>query len=90
MESSTGILGGVLMKVLVAIVMGLFSGLLIYFGSALLFADLKSSSTEPSGLFVAVTFLGGWILTTYLILKGAKSLSCQAPENRSRFRVINC
>ncbi|HSG30893.1 MAG TPA: zinc ribbon domain-containing protein [Thermodesulfobacteriota bacterium] len=62
------------MKYVVAIIMGLFSGFLIYMGSAMLFSDV-GSSTGPSGLFIAITFLGGWIITSYFILKGAKSLS---------------
>lgn len=53
-----------------AIVMGFFSGLLLYFLGALLF--VKGS---PSVGFVVLAFLGGWVLSTYLMQKGAISVS---------------
>ena len=57
------------MKATVAVLMGLVSGLIIYFAAAMIFADLGSGSTGPSGLFVAMTLIGGWALTTWLLLR---------------------
>lgn len=58
------------MRILVAIVMGLFSASLIYFGAAMVFA-----TEGPSTAFVAITFFGGWVLSTFVIFRGARSLS---------------
>lgn len=59
------------MKVTVAIIMGFFSGLLIYFLSAL--ALIKQ--VEPSPAFVWITFGGGWVVSAFALRKGAKSVS---------------
>lgn len=58
------------MKILVALVMGFFSGLLIYMAGALLL-----TSGAPSTGFVFVTFFGGWAISTFIIVRGARSLS---------------
>ena len=63
------------MKTAVAILMGFFSGLLIYFIAAMLFADLGGTGKGPSAAFVAVTFLGGWILSSVLLRRGAVTVS---------------
>nr|CAS02567.1 putative integron gene cassette protein [uncultured bacterium] len=62
------------MKILVALVMGLCSGFLIYFMAAMVLAD-TSGGTGPSGAFVLISFLGGWALSTWLLLRGAISVS---------------
>lgn len=62
------------MKTFVAIVMGFFSGFLIYLELAMVFTD-PTKGKGPGPLFVFITFVGGWILTSYLIRKGAKSVS---------------
>jgi len=59
------------MKAIIAILMGLFSGFLIYMMAAMVF--MKDGA--PSSLFVFITFIGGWILSSYIILHGAKTLS---------------
>lgn len=58
------------MKLLVGLVQGCLSGFLIYFILATVLAP-----GHPSGAFVAVTFLGGWALTTYFLMRGAASVS---------------
>jgi hypothetical protein len=62
------------MKILVATVMGFFSGLLIYLMAAMLIADPSASAT-PSSAFVFVTFVGGWVVTAVLMARGAPTLS---------------
>ena len=58
------------MKVIVGIVLGFFSGFLIYMASAMLF-----TSGVPSGAFVFVTFFGGWVLSTIILVRGARTVS---------------
>lgn len=62
------------MKILVALVMGFCSGLMIYFLSAMAFAS-PSSGGSIGSIFVFVTFFGGWALSTWLMVKGARSVS---------------
>lgn len=62
------------MKVVVSMLMGLFSGFLVYFMAAMLFLDFRSGSA-PSTAFVTVTFLGGWAFSTWLLLRGARTVS---------------
>jgi hypothetical protein len=62
------------MKTVVALFMGLCSGFLIYMMIALLFMD-TSAGSSPSGALVAISFLGGWALSTWLLLRGAISVS---------------
>lgn len=65
---------GVRMKTTVAVFMGLFSGVLLYLMAGMLFIDFDTKA-EPSGLFIAVTLLGGWALSTWLLLKNARTTS---------------
>jgi len=58
------------MKILVGIVLGFFSGFLIYMAAAMLF-----TKGEPSGAFVFATVFGGWGLSTWLIVRGARTIS---------------
>ena len=62
------------MRLTVAIVLGFLSGFLIYMGSAMLFMDFDSAS-GPSSAFVAITFLGGWIGSSYFFYRGTKNVS---------------
>jgi hypothetical protein len=62
------------MKIVVAILMGLFSGFLIYMMSALLIAD-PAQNAAPSSALVVVTFFGGWILSAWLLARHAASIS---------------
>jgi len=55
------------MKTIVALAMGLLSGFMIYMMAALVFG--------PSPALVAITFLGGWALSTWVLLRGAVSVS---------------
>jgi hypothetical protein len=62
------------MKALIAILMGLISGFLIYMMAAMVTTDL-GRGTPPSSGFVAVTFFGGWLLSAWLLLRGARTVS---------------
>lgn len=55
-----------MMRLLSALLVGLFSGFLVY-----MIFGLVIGSKGVSPLFVATTFLGGWALTTYVVLTGA-------------------
>jgi hypothetical protein len=61
-------------KALSAIVIGFLSGFLIYMTCAMLVAS-PGSKEGPSGVLVLVTFVGGWVITSYVLLRGAKSAS---------------
>ncbi len=58
------------MKVFIGIVLGFFSAFLIYMAAAMLF-----SSGEPSGAFIFVTFFGGWVLSVWVLVRGARTIS---------------
>ncbi len=58
------------MKVFVGIILGFFSGFLAYMAAAALFV-----SGKPSGAFVFVTFFGGWGLSTWVMVRGARTIS---------------
>jgi len=60
-----------MMKAIIAIIMGLFSGFLIYVMAAMVFFK----DEPPSALFVCITFFGGWILSIYIMLRGTKTVS---------------
>ena len=58
------------MRVLSALLVGLFSGFLIY-----IIFGLVIGPRDVSPLFVMTTFLGGWAFTTYVVLIGATTAS---------------
>jgi hypothetical protein len=58
------------MRTAVAIAMGLISGLLIYMMAAMLTTDF-SARAGPSPLFVFVTFVGGWVVSAWLLRRSA-------------------
>ena len=60
------------MKVIVALIAGALSGFLIYMTTSMLF--MSASDPTPSW-FVPVVFLGGWGISTYLLLRGARTAS---------------
>lgn len=60
------------MKTLVAICLGLFSGVMIYMMSSMLFLD-SAGDEKPSGTFVFVTLIGGWAVSAWLMRKNAIS-----------------
>ncbi len=60
------------MKELVAAFMGACSGLLIYIMAGML---LIARGADPDPVFVFVTFFGSWGLSSWLMLRGAKSVS---------------
>src|SRR6266481_2469560 len=62
------------MKILVAIVMGFFSGLLINFMFVAVRSDLASDEAS-SAIFFIVTFFGGWALSAWALQSGARSVS---------------
>jgi len=59
------------MKILTALILGAISGFMIYIMAAILFMD----SSNPSSTFVLVSFLGGWVLSAYLMAKNARTVS---------------
>lgn len=58
------------MKVFVGVVLSFFSAFLTYMAAMMLFA-----SGEPSGAFVFATFFGGWIISTWIMARGARTIS---------------
>lgn len=58
------------MRIAVAIVLGLFSGFLVYFLAAIAFVG-----DSPSSVFVFVTFFGGWAISSYLIVRKTRTVS---------------
>jgi hypothetical protein len=62
------------MKIFVAIILGFFSGTLIYFMSSFLLLDF-SNPTPPSELFVTITFIGGWAISAYFLRRNAITVS---------------
>lgn len=58
------------MKTLIAILMGAISGFLLYMMVALLMIGPNMSSGTMTGV-VFVMFFGGWILSAWLLLRGA-------------------
>ena len=64
------------MKILVAIILGFFLGLLISLELRIIFAsNLYDKGKAIIIPFTILTILCGWALTSYLIAKGAKSIS---------------
>lgn len=63
-----------IMKAVIAVLMGFISGFLIYMMVAMLTADLSSHAT-PSTAFVFITFVGGWVVSAALLLRGARGVS---------------
>jgi hypothetical protein len=61
------------MKQLVAVVLGFLSGLLVYFIAAVLFSS-PTAGRPPVGIMFVV-LLVAWILSTWLLLRGARSVS---------------
>src|SRR5262245_35748121 len=62
------------MKAVVAVLMGLFSGFLIYMILAMMFVN-PGADSGPSTALVLLSFLGGWALSTWLLMRGARSVS---------------
>lgn len=60
------------MKFLVALIAGAMSGFLIYMVSAMLFL---TDTANPPSWFIPVTFLGGWALSTFVLVRGARAAS---------------
>ena len=60
------------LRYFVALIAGALSGFLIYMTTAMLF--LNGTDTSPSW-FVPVTFLGGWAISSYLLLRGTRVVS---------------
>jgi hypothetical protein len=58
--------------VLLAVVLGLPAGLLVYASAALLFADPTRRTPDTS--FVLLSFVGGWALATALMVRGTSSV----------------
>jgi hypothetical protein len=58
------------MRIIVGIVLGFLSGFLIYMAAAMLF-----SGGTPSSMFILVTFFGGWIVSTWILVRGTRTVS---------------
>jgi hypothetical protein len=61
------------MKVVIAVLMGILSGFLIYMMAGMLFVDFDGGG--PSTALVLLVFLGGSVLSAWLLLRGARSTS---------------
>lgn len=62
------------MKALVAVLLGFLSGFLIYMIAAMLIIS-PGAKEGPSGVFVFITFVGGWALSSYVLIRGARAVS---------------
>jgi len=58
------------MKLVVGLFMGSIAGLLFYMGSAMIIAN-----AEPSSGFVLISFVGGWAISTYIMVNGTSKVS---------------
>jgi zinc-ribbon domain len=65
------------MKIIVAIIMGFLSGWLIYMAAAMLYTEMFFTDGEPSSaiFFTIFFFFGGWVLSTVILVRGAKTIS---------------
>ena len=63
------------MKTVIAIVLGMLSGLLIYMICGMLFMDMGPTHTAPSPALVLLPFLAGWAASAFLLRRGAASIS---------------
>jgi hypothetical protein len=61
------------MRTVVAIFMGLFSGFLIYMLVGLMSIDVRGGGPSPGMVFI--TFVGGTVLSAWLLRRGARSVS---------------
>ncbi len=61
------------MKVAVAIVMGFFSGFLLYAQAALLLIDPGKGADSVTPAFYVL--VGGWVATAYLLLRNARTVA---------------
>lgn len=57
-----------MLRIVSALLVGLFSGFLIY-----VIFGLVIGPKDVSPLFIMTTFLGGWAVTTYVVLNGAST-----------------
>jgi hypothetical protein len=62
------------MKQVIAILMGFFSGFLIYMMVGMLVVS-PGETRSLSPLLIAIPFLGGWVLSSWLLLRGARNVS---------------
>jgi predicted Zn finger-like uncharacterized protein len=62
--------GRKIIMISIAIVFGFLAGFLIYMELTMIF-----NPDNISFLFVTITFLGGWILTSVIIMRGARTIS---------------
>jgi hypothetical protein len=66
------IAGRMVIMILIALAFGFLSGFFIYMESAMVF---YSTPEDISGLFVFITFVGGWVFTAFIILRGTDKIS---------------
>jgi hypothetical protein len=59
------------MRILLAVLMGAISGFLIYMMMAALLPYVPNVAASTMGALVIVTFIGGWAVSTWLLLRGA-------------------
>jgi hypothetical protein len=62
------------MKAVVAVILGAFSGFMIYMLIATVISG-SGSAWELSPVGVGITFFSGWAVSSYFMLRGAKSAS---------------
>ncbi|MBI4455265.1 MAG: hypothetical protein HY644_05130 [Acidobacteria bacterium] len=62
-------------RIIVAMIFGTFSGFLVYIIAALLRLVLNPSETAVPPLFFFAAFLGGWALSSFILLRKSRTLS---------------
>src|SRR5690349_17809275 len=63
------------MKVVMAALMGLISGFLIYLMGSMLVADFSPGNAGPPGWWVLIGFFGGTAASIWLLLRGVRNTS---------------
>jgi hypothetical protein len=62
------------MKILVGVILGFFSGFLIYLmGAMIVIGPGRASNTRAWPALVFVLLIGGWIASSWLLIRGAQS-----------------
>jgi hypothetical protein len=64
------------MRTVVAVALGLLSGIFLSFITSMLITSmLAADSADASSAAITVALLGGWILSAYLLRRGARTVS---------------
>jgi hypothetical protein len=63
------------MRLLVAILLGFLSGFLVYMIAAMLIVGPGTPGASSMAPLVLITFVGGWVVSSYFLYRGAKTAS---------------